>query len=234
MVLMKKSVLGLMLGLAMIACDNIESKKETVKAEKANEAVAAESVEDNRKVILFFGNSITAGYGLDMSEAFPALIQQRLDSLGYSYHVINAGLSGETSAGGLSRIDWVLKTPVDIFALELGGNDGLRGISLDDTEKNLSEIIEKVRQSNPQVKIIVAGMQIPPNMGQEYTDQFKGIFPSLAEKHNTALIPFILEGVGGIPELNLADGIHPTPEGHKILADNVWAVLKPIIEEENI
>jgi len=223
-----------MLGLAMIACDNIESKKETVKAEKANEAVAAESVEDNRKVILFFGNSITAGYGLDMSEAFPALIQQRLDSLGYSYHVINAGLSGETSAGGLSRIDWVLKTPVDIFALELGGNDGLRGISLDDTEKNLSEIIEKVRQSNPQVKIIVAGMQIPPNMGQEYTDQFKGIFPSLAEKHNTALIPFILEGVGGIPELNLADGIHPTPEGHKILADNVWAVLKPIIEEENI
>lgn len=231
---MKKSVLGLMLGLAMIACDNIESKKGTVKAEKANEAVAVESVEDNRKVILFFGNSITAGYGIDMSEAFPALIQQRLDSLGYSYHVINAGLSGETSAGGLSRIDWVLKTPVDIFALELGGNDGLRGISLDDTEKNLSEIIEKVKQSNPQVKIIVAGMQIPPNMGQEYTDRFKRIFPSLAEKHHTALIPFILEGVGGIPELNLADGIHPTPEGHKILANNVWAVLKPIIEEENI
>ncbi|MEQ9374011.1 MAG: arylesterase [Imperialibacter sp.] len=232
---MRRSILGVLLLAGIFACDSIDSKKQTATTEKASEAAAAsEPAEDQRKVILFYGNSITAGYGLDISEAFPAVIQERLDSLGYEYHVINAGLSGETSAGGLSRIDWVLKTPVDIFSLELGGNDGLRGISLDETEKNLSQIIEKVKQSNPQVKIIVAGMQIPPNMGQEYTDRFKGIFPMLAEKHNTALIPFILEGVGGIPELNLPDGIHPTPEGHKMLADNVWAVLKPIIDEDNI
>ncbi|CAD5247982.1 MULTISPECIES: arylesterase [unclassified Imperialibacter] len=232
---MIKSILGALLLVGVFACDSIDSSKQTTSKEKVSEAdVASEPAEDKRKVILFYGNSITAGYGLDISEAFPAIIQERLDSLGYDYNVINAGLSGETSAGGLSRIDWVLKTPVDIFALELGGNDGLRGISLDETEKNLSEIIEKVKQSNPQVKIIVAGMQIPPNMGQEYTDRFRGIFPALAEKHNTALIPFILEGVGGIPELNLPDGIHPTPEGHKMLADNVWAVLEPIIDEDNI
>ncbi|WP_339815474.1 arylesterase [uncultured Imperialibacter sp.] len=232
---MIKSILGMLLLVGVFACDGIDSSKQKTPKKKTSEADAAgESEEDNRKVILFYGNSITAGYGLDISEAFPAIIQERLDSLGYNYNVINAGLSGETSAGGLSRIDWVLKTPVDIFSLELGGNDGLRGISLDETEKNLSQIIEKVKQSNPQVKIIVAGMQIPPNMGQEYTDRFKGIFPTLAEKHNTAFIPFILEGVGGIPELNLPDGIHPTPEGHKMLADNVWAVLKPIIDEDNI
>jgi len=232
---MRRSILGVLLLAGIFACDSIDSKKQTATTEKAIEvAAASEPAEDKRKVILFYGNSITAGYGLDISEAFPAVIQERLDSLGYEYYVINAGLSGETSAGGLSRIDWVLKTPVDIFSLELGGNDGLRGISLDETERNLSQIIEKVKQSNPQVKIIVAGMQIPPNMGQEYTDRFKGIFPMLAEKHNTALIPFILEGVGGIPELNLPDGIHPTPEGHKMLADNVWAVLKPIIDEDNI
>ena len=215
-----------------ISCDQAGEKQ--AGSSKESTSQSAEEASEERPVILFYGNSITAGYGLDMSEAFPALIQERLDSLNYDYKVINAGLSGETSAGGLSRIDWVLKTPVDIFVLELGGNDGLRGISLDETEKNLSAILEKVKASNPQVKIIVAGMQIPPNMGQEYTDRFKSIFPALAQQHNTLHIPFILEGVGGIPELNLPDGIHPTPEGHKIVAENVWAVLEPIIDENKI
>lgn len=232
MYLMPKYIYLAMLACLAISCDQASQKQATSSNESTSQA--AEEATEERPVILFYGNSITAGYGLDMSEAFPALIQERLDSLNYDYKVINAGLSGETSAGGLSRIDWVLKTPVDIFVLELGGNDGLRGISLDETEKNLSAILEKVKASNPQVKIIVAGMQIPPNMGQEYTDRFKNIFPALAQEHNTLHIPFILEGVGGIPELNLPDGIHPTPEGHKIVAENVWTVLEPIVDENKI
>lgn len=232
---MQKSIFVALLIMLLCACESTEKKeaKSTSREPKAGNGVEATN-ESDRKVILFYGNSITAGYGLDMSEAFPALIQERVDSLGYDYHVINAGLSGETSAGGLSRIDWILKTPVDVFVLELGGNDGLRGISLDETEKNLSLILEKVKQSNPQVKIIVAGMQIPPNMGQEYSERFKSIFPNLSQMHKTALIPFILESVGGIPELNLPDGIHPTPEGHKIVTENVWAALLPIIEKDKI
>lgn len=229
---MRKYLYLAVLACLAISCDQAGDKQSASSQESSPSAT--EETTEERPVILFYGNSITAGYGLDMSEAFPALIQERLDSLNYDYKVINAGLSGETSAGGLSRIDWVLKTPVDIFVLELGGNDGLRGISLDETEKNLSAILEKVKASNPQVKIIVAGMQIPPNMGQEYTDRFKSIFPALAQQHNTQHIPFILEGVGGIPELNLPDGIHPTPEGHKIVAENVWTVLEPIIAENKI
>ncbi len=218
----------------IFSCEQKQKNEEAGQQQSTEPTTAPEENEQTENTIIFYGNSITAGYGLDMSEAFPALIQERLDSLGYNYHVINAGLSGETSSGGLSRIDWVLKTPVDVFVLELGGNDGLRGIPLDETEKNLGLIIEKVKQSNPQVKIIVAGMQIPPNMGQEYTDRFKGIFPKLAESQQTAFIPFILDGVGGIPELNLPDGIHPTPEGHKIVMENVWSALLPIIDENKI
>ncbi|MEQ8712607.1 MAG: arylesterase [Cyclobacteriaceae bacterium] len=197
--------------------------------QKEKEAPVAATTEEDTKTILFFGNSLTAGYGLDISEAFPALIQERIDSLGLPYTVINAGLSGETTASGSSRVEWVLRDPVDIFVLELGGNDGLRGISTEETRKNLIEIIEKVRATNPEVKIILAGMQIPPNMGEEYTSRFKVIFPELAEQKNTALIPFLLKNVGGIPDLNLPDGIHPTAEGHKIVAENIWEVLQPLL-----
>ncbi len=206
---------------------------EAARANEVKERVD-EQASDGRKVILFYGNSITAGYGLDLSEAFPAIVQERLDSLGYDYQVINAGLSGETTASGLSRIEWVLRTPVDIFVLELGGNDGLRGISLDETKRNLESILLKVKGEYPQVKIVVAGMQIPPNMGQEYTEEFRGIFPVLAEKHDAVLIPFLLEGVGGNPELNLPDGIHPTAEGHKIVAETVWEALKPLLVKKSI
>lgn len=181
-------------------------------------------------VILFFGNSITAGYELDISEAFPALIEKRLDSLGWSYTVINAGLSGETSAGGLNRIDWVLQTVPDIFVLELGANDALRGLDLKETASNLQSILDKVKQANPQVQVIIAGMQVPPNLGQSYTSNFREIFQNLATSNHATLIPFLLEGVAGNPDLNLPDGIHPTPEGHQILAENVWKYLMPLLK----
>lgn len=182
--------------------------------------------------ILFFGNSLTAGLGVDPEQAFPGLIGKRLDSLGYPYRAINAGLSGETTASGANRLDWVLRQPVDIFVLELGANDGLRGIPLSETRQNLQTMIERVRQANPQVQIILTGMQLPPNMGPEYTAEFRLIFTDLAQAYNLELVPFLLEGVGGVPELNQPDGIHPTPEGHRILAENVWKVLQPLLRKK--
>lgn len=191
-----------------------------------------EPPETPERAILFLGNSITAGYGLDPSQAFPALIQNKIDSLDLEYEVINGGLSGETSSGGLRRINWLLKRPVDILVLELGGNDGLRGIPLEVTRANLQAIIDRIREKNPSVKIIVAGMQVPPNLGEEYTNEFREIYPTLARVNQAALIPFVLEGVGGDPKLNLPDGIHPTPEGHQIVAATVWEVLKPLLPLE--
>jgi len=186
---------------------------------------------EEQKTILFFGNSITAGYQLDMELAFPALIQKRVDSLGYNYRCINAGLSGETSAGGKGRINWVLRTIPDIFFLELGANDGLRGLPLEETPKNLQAIIDEVKAANPEVKIVVAGMMVPPNLGKDYTDQFFNIFPKLALKNNATLIPFLLDGVAGFPSLNLDDGIHPNAEGHAIVAETVWNELRPLMEK---
>ncbi|TVP52115.1 MAG: arylesterase [Mongoliibacter sp.] len=201
--------------------------------EKNNESTVLDSenvTQESKPTILFFGNSLTAGYGIEEDEAFPALIGDRLDSLGYEYRIINGGLSGETTAGGLSRLDWFLEEEPEIFVLELGGNDGLRGIALEETQKNLKAIINMVQQKYPDTKILLAGMQIPPNMGQEYTQQFREIYPQVAEESSVTLIPFLLEGVAGDPDLNLKDGIHPTEEGHKIVLENVWPYLKPLIE----
>lgn len=181
------------------------------------------------KTILFFGDSITAGYGLEPEQAFPALIQEKVDSLGIQYNVVNAGLSGETSAGGLRRVDWILRQSVDIFVLELGGNDGLRGIDPNSTKENLQRIIDKVQRTYPDAEIILTGMQAPPNLGKTYTDRFREVFYELAEENDVTFMPFILEGVAGVPELNQADGIHPTPEGHQILADNLWKTLQPLL-----
>lgn len=181
------------------------------------------------KTIIFYGDSITAGYGLSKEQAFPALIENKLNAKSHNYKVINAGLSGETTAGGLNRIDWILKQPVDIFVLELGANDGLRGLPLDQTRKNLQGIIDKVKAKNPDAEIIIAGMMVPPNLGKAYTDEFKSIFPELARKNNAKLIPFLLEGVAGHSDLNLPDGIHPNPEGHEIVAQNVLDVLKNML-----
>ena len=215
----------LMLFFAMASCNN-NSNESTSK--KQEDIVKNNSVDSlvKKKTILFFGNSLTAGYGVDPSEAYPALIQDRIDSLHLNYKVINAGVSGETTADGNSRIDWILKQPVDIFVLELGGNDGLRGIPLSVTEKNLQLIIDKVKAKYPDAKIILEGIQIPPNMGPDYTTKFKEIYPRLASKNKIQLLPFLLKGVGGDPKLNQRDGIHPTAEGHKIVAENVWEVLK--------
>ncbi len=181
------------------------------------------------KVILFFGDSLTAGYGLSPEEAFPALVEKHFNKKGKPCKVVNAGLSGETSAGGLARIDWILRQPVDVFVLELGGNDGLRGLPLEETKKNLQAIIDKVKIKNPKAKIVVMGMMVPPNMGGNYTTQFNAIFPSLAKKNNATLMPFLLEGVAGNEKLNLPDGIHPNIEGHKIVAENVVKVLNPLL-----
>jgi len=181
---------------------------------------------ENTKTIIFFGDSLTAGYGLAPEQAFPALIQNYLEEKGIAVKVVNAGVSGETTAGGLSRINWVLNQHVDIFVLELGANDGLRGLPLNQTVSNLQQIIDQVKKANPKVEIIIAGMMVPPNMGQQYSNEFRRIFPDLAEKNKLGLIPFLLEGVAGDPELNLPDGIHPNVEGHKIVAGNILKILE--------
>ncbi|HEX7863275.1 MAG TPA: arylesterase [Verrucomicrobiae bacterium] len=182
-----------------------------------------------QKSILVLGDSIAAGYGLDPEEAFPALLQEKIDQHGLKYKVINGGVSGDTTAGGLRRIGWLLRNPVDVLLLELGGNDGLRGIDPTETEKNLQGIVEKVRQKNPNVQILIAGMQMPENMGKDYTARYREVFPRVAKQNNATLIPFLLEGVGGKAELNQADRIHPTAEGHRIIAATIWKVLQPVL-----
>ncbi len=181
------------------------------------------------KTILFFGDSLTAGYGLSPEIAFPALVEKEFIKENKKVKVINAGLSGETSAGGLSRIDWILRQPIDIFVLELGANDGLRGLPIEQTRDNLQSIIDKVKSKYPKVKIVLAGMMVPPNMGKSYSDEFGKIYPTMAKKNKASLIPFLLEGVAGNETLNQADGIHPNQQGHKIVANNLVKFLRPLI-----
>ncbi|RAK02217.1 acyl-CoA thioesterase-1 [Larkinella arboricola] len=231
-----KVLLGAWLLVSSMAGCN--SKTETNQAqEEKPEATASQSekpASEKKKTILFFGNSLTAGYGLDPAEAFPALVGEKAKAAGYDYQVVNAGSSGETTAGGKSRISWVLRKPVDVFVLELGGNDGLRGIPIKDSQKNLQAIIDTVRQKSPQAQIVLAGMQIPPNLGPDYSEQFKTMYTDLADKNKLTLIPFLLENVGGIRKLNQPDGIHPTAEGHKIVAENVWKVLEPVLQKQQL
>ncbi|SDE51015.1 acyl-CoA thioesterase-1 [Dyadobacter soli] len=213
---------------SLLSCGDAKKEESAQKADST--AAAAKTPAAKKKVIVFFGNSLTAAYGLDdPSQGFAGLIQKRIDSLGLNYKVVNAGVSGETTSGGNSRIDWLLKQPLDVFVLELGGNDGLRGIPVSETRKNLQEILDKVKAKYPDAKRVLAGMQIPPNMGQKYAGEFKEVYADLAKKNNVTLIPFLLEGVGGESKLNQADGIHPTAEGHKILAENVWIRIKDLL-----
>jgi len=213
-----------------MSCGNsnpIKINNESVTVTPIENEVAATS---SKKTILCFGDSITAGYGLeDSDDAFPSLLQNKLDSLELDYVVINSGLSGETTAGGKNRIKWVLNKDIDIFLLELGANDGLRGIPLTETRANLQVIIDEVRDKNPTTTIILAGMELPPNMGKVYTSEFRSVFSDVARENNLKFIPFILENVGGIAELNQRDGIHPTVEGHKIIANTVWNVLENMV-----
>ena len=189
--------------------------------------------EPKGKTIVVLGDSLAAGFGLEPAEAFPALLQTRIDALGWSYAVVNAGVSGDTSADGLARIGWLLKRKIDVLILELGGNDGLRGLPVETTKTNLQAILDRARQKYPQVQLVLAGMHMPANMGQPYTTAFRRIFSDLAKTNRAALVPFLLEGVGGKPALNQPDRIHPTAEGQRIVADNVWKQLKPVLERLN-
>ena len=207
------------------ACTNNEKSQ----GSNQNNTVKETATVTKKKTIVFFGNSLTAGYGLSPEQAFPALIQKKIDSLGLPYLVANAGVSGETSSGGKTRIDWILQQPVDIFVLELGANDGLRGIPLSETKKSLQSIIDKVKTKYPATKLIFAGMQVPPNMGQKYSTEFRNIYTELASKNSMTLVPFLLEGVGGETHLNQEDGIHPTAEGHVIVAENLWRQLEKLL-----
>ena len=217
------------LALLLTAC-NSGPVAEQPAASAAREAVASAVAPAAAKRLLFFGNSLTAGYGVEPEQAFPALIGDKIDSLKLGYEVINAGLSGETTAGGRSRVGWILKQPVAVFVLELGGNDGLRGLPLSATRENLQGIIDTVRRRSPGAQIVLAGMQIPPNLGQAYSRDFKALYQEMAAKNHLAFIPFLLEGVGGDRTLNQADGIHPTPAGHRIVARTVWATLGPLLK----
>jgi len=182
-----------------------------------------------RFTLVFFGDSLTAGYGLEdpAEEAYPALIQRKIDSERLPWRVVNAGLSGETTAAGLRRVDWILRQPVDVFVLALGGNDGLRGLAPEVTAANLRAIIGRVRAINPGAAVLLAGMRMPPNLGEDYTRRFAAVFPSVAEAEHVQLIPFLLEGVGGRTDYNQADGMHPNAAGHALIAETLWPILRP-------
>jgi acyl-CoA thioesterase I len=183
------------------------------------------------KAVVFLGDSLTAGLGVQPSEAFPGLIAEKIRAAGLPFQIQNAGLSGDTSAGALRRIDWLLQRPIDVLVIELGGNDGLRGLPVKSLKSNLQTIIDKVKAKNPAVKIVIAGMQIPPNLGADYSADFQRVYADLARENNAVLIPFLLEGVGGHRDLNQPDMIHPTATGHRIVADLVWRTLEPILRK---
>lgn len=219
---MRKLALFAMIILGLLSCQEGNKTKNSSSDTKKEPAMT------DTKTILFFGNSLTAGYGLeDPTEAFPAQIQDKIDSLNLPYKVINGGLSGETTAGGKSRIEWLLKQKIDVFVLELGANDGLRGLPVSESKKNLQDIIDQVKAKYPQAKQVLLGMEVPPNMGKAYAADFREMYRDLARKNDMVFVPFMLAGVAGNPSLNLQDGIHPTGEGYKIVAENVWKILKP-------
>ncbi len=219
---MCRKILGTLV-LALSAC-GAEPERDDLPAS------GSEVSADARPVILFLGTSLTAGYGVDPELAYPARIGRRIDSLGLGLQVVNAGVSGETSAGGLRRIEWLLGQPVAVLVLELGANDGLRGQSPEALEQNLQAIIDRTRELRPEARVVIAGMEAPPNLGRRYTEAFREVFPRVARANDATLIPFLLEGIAGVPERNLPDGIHPTGEGHGIIAETVWDALGPILE----
>lgn len=229
MISLYKHCLFLFVVIFSIACTN--GGKGVSNESQQDAPIVSTTRKDSSKTILFFGNSLTAGYGLDDPQnAFPALIQAKIDALNLPYKVVNAGLSGETSAGGNERIDWLLKNPVDIFVLELGANDGLRGVEPANTYQNLRSIVKKVSEKYPSCKLVLAGMLVPPNVGKKYFDEFKAIYPALAKDQHMHLIPFLLQDVAGVQNLNQSDGIHPTKEGQIKVAENVWKTIQPLLQ----
>jgi acyl-CoA thioesterase I len=192
-------------------------------------ALLAQRADPSSRAVVFLGDSLTAGYGLAADEAYPALVERRIRERGMDFRVVNAGVSGDTSAGGASRIDWLLRQPVAVLVVALGANDGLRGLPLDQTEEFLDQILRRTRQAHPDADLVVAGMQMPPSLGPEYTAAFREIFPRVAARHDATLLPFLLDGVAAVPELNQADGIHPTAEGQRVIAETMWQTLEPIL-----
>jgi acyl-CoA thioesterase-1 len=236
------ATISLVLALVLAACGGEAAERSAAAhAEPATAAAAPESsaaelapaAEPNvaPHTVLFLGTALTAGYGVAPVQAYPALIQAKIDSAGLPYRVVNAGVSGETSAGALRRTDWLLRQPFDVLVLETGANDMLRGMDLDSTRANLQRILDRVRAERPDATIVLEGMMAPPNLGGAYTRAFQQIYPELAEENGVPLVPFLLEGVAGERALNLADGIHPNAAGQRRVAETVWATLGPVLEK---
>lgn len=213
--------------LALLACSRGESSARPDSSQNQTSAAAPPAVEV--KTILFLGTSLTAGLGLDPEEAYPMLIQRKIDSAGMPYSVVNAGVSGETSAGLVRRIEWLLQRPLDVVVIETGANDGLRGVPVEAMVSNLQKIIGRIRDAQPRTLVLLMQMEAMPNMGSAYTVAFHDAFPELAEKNNIPLLPFLLDGVAGQRDLNQGDGIHPNEAGERIVAENVWRALKPLL-----
>jgi acyl-CoA thioesterase-1 len=192
-------------------------------------ATAPDSFTARPRNVLFLGTSLTAGLGVGPDVAYPAIIEERIAAERLPFRVINAGISGETSAGGVRRVDWLLQLPVDVLVLELGANDGLRALDVDSMRHNLDVVLQRTRSKYPRAAIVILGMEAPPNLGASYTSRFHQVFPDLAKKYDAALVPFLLQGVAGDRSLNQEDGMQPNPQGHRILADNVWKVLVPVL-----
>jgi acyl-CoA thioesterase-1 len=220
MILRYGSLFGLVAALS--AC-------EQPKPEPNGGSIPPAASDSDRPAVLFLGTSLTAGLGLEPEQAYPALIQQKIDSAGLRYRVVNAGVSGETSAGALRRMDWLFREPVAVLVVETGANDGLRGLPTDTLRANIQAILDRANQLRPKPKLVLVGMRMPPNYGLEYSSRFRNVYGDLARENHAALVPFLLEGVGGNPALNQPDGIHPTAEGQRKLAETVWRVLAPVL-----
>lgn len=234
---MRRIILGL-ISLALTACvepqtDAPADVEAPVAAAPRTDAARSRTPHDSsaQRVVLFIGTSLTAGYGVGEDLAYPALIQQKIDSAGLPFRVVNAGISGETSAGGLRRIDWSLQQPTDVLVLELGANDALRGLDPARMEENLDAIARRARTAWPGIEIVFVGMEAPPNLGQRYTTQFRRAFRDLAQRYDATLVPFLLDGVAAEPSLNIDDGVHPNAAGHRILARTVWRALEQVLRE---
>jgi acyl-CoA thioesterase-1 len=185
----------------------------------------------DRPSVVFLGTSLTAGLGLEPEQAYPALIQQKIDSAGLAFRVVNAGVSGETSAGARRRVDWLLREPVAVLVLETGANDGLRGLPPDSLRANIQAVLDRAKASSAPPRLVLVGMRVPPNYGRAYTQRFDAVYRELAQTNDAVLVPFLLDGVGGVARLNQADGIHPTAEGQRVMAETVWQVLEPVLRE---
>ena len=223
-------VLGLSFLVALAGCRSKTSDEQAATtATSSSSPAASPSGEASRPRVVVLGDSLTAGLGLVESQAYPALLQEKIDSDGYSFEVVNAGVSGDTTAGGLRRMEWALEGDVKVLIVALGGNDGLRGLSVGEMKANLTKIIEQARARN--IVVILAGMEAPPNYGQEYATAFRSTFMAVAREQRVLYIPFLLQKVAGDPALNLGDGIHPNAQGAAIVSDTVWNVLRPVLDQ---